>query len=119
DPACDAFLNLRKALEGAPWDMRRVSEYYQGRLHETGRGVARDATRALQWYQEACKGGEPRGCEAATRLGGPARSRAATKRSDVPMLRWPASWPRSWTRGTSGWWPRSRARRASRARPTA
>jgi uncharacterized protein len=73
DPACDAFLDLRKALEGAPWDMRRVSEYYLGQLHETGRGVARDVKRALQWYQEACKGGEPRGCEAATRVGGPAR----------------------------------------------
>jgi len=73
DPACDAFLNLRKALEGAPWDLRRVSEYYLGRLYETGRGVPRDAKRALQWYQEACNGKEPRGCEAAKRVVGPAR----------------------------------------------
>jgi len=73
DPACEAFLNLRKALEGAPWDMRRVSEYYLGRFHEAGRGVPRDAKRALEWYHEACEGGEPRGCEAATRVGGPAR----------------------------------------------
>jgi TPR repeat protein len=72
-PACEAFLNLRKALAGAPWDLRRVSEYYLGRLHETGRGVTRDAKLALQWYQEACQGGEPRGCEAATRVGGRTR----------------------------------------------
>jgi TPR repeat protein len=73
DPACDAFLDIRRALAGAPWDMRRVSEYYLGRLHETGRAVARDGKRALEWYKQACEGGEKRGCEAATRMGAPSR----------------------------------------------
>jgi len=73
DQGCEMFLGLRKALAGAPWDTRRVSEFYLGRLHEAGRGVARDARRALEWYQEACKGGESRGCDAAARMGQPAR----------------------------------------------
>jgi TPR repeat protein len=43
--------------------MRRVSEYCLGRFHEAGRGVPRDPKRALEWYHEACDGGEPRSME--------------------------------------------------------